>query len=216
MRATDPSELYIDHSFTINVLKDSNDVVIDATPGDDILGPVGEWYEQDVVLSGLNQSYVLTGGLGNDVLGGGSHDDILDGGDGSLDIITYHDAPSGINANLITGVVQDGYGSVDQISNFERFYGSYYNDVVTLSDELIRGYFPAYGNDIIIGLDTLADGRGAPPIAYYNLHDDDDVTDTYIIFNYDQGTVDKTIIGGEFAGSYQDTFTGYVTIVGSA
>ena len=69
---------------------------------------------------------------------------------------------------------------------------------------------PAYGNDTITGLDTPADGAQNSFIGYWNLDADDHVTETSIIFNYDQGTVDKTIIGGDFAGTYQDTFTGYV------
>ena len=51
------------------------------TSGNDILGPVGEWWEQDVVLSGLDQSFTLNGGQGDDVIGGGSQNDILDGGE---------------------------------------------------------------------------------------------------------------------------------------
>ena len=96
------------------------------TDSNDTLGPLGEWWEQDVVLSGLDQNYTLTGGLGQDVIGGGSQDDILDGGEElfqdefgndvdengllALDRLVYYDAPSGINANLITGIVEDGYG----------------------------------------------------------------------------------------------------------
>ncbi len=201
------------------------------TSGDDLLGPLGEWWEQDVVLSGLDNSYNLTGGLGDDTIGGGSRNDVLDGGkelfvnqygndvdeDGlvSKDQLIYLDAPSGINGNLITGVIQDGYGSVDQVSNFERFYGSFYNDTITLSNELFRGYIPAYGNDTIIGLDTL-DGPHNSFIGYWNLDANNDVTDEYIVVNYDNGTVDKTILGGDFAGTYQDIFTNYVGgIVGS-
>ena len=108
-----------------------------STSGDDILGPLGKWYEKDTVLTGLENNYILSGQQGIDVLGGGSNNDVLDGGEElyqdqygndvdengllGLDRLVYYDAPSGINANLITGVIQDGYGSVDQISNFERF-----------------------------------------------------------------------------------------------
>ena len=92
-----------------------------------------------------------------------------------LDRLVYYDAPSGINANLIHGVIQDGYGSVDQVYNFERFYGSFYDDTITLSNDLPRGYLPAYGDDTIIGLDT-PDGPNNSHIAYFNLHVDDDLT----------------------------------------
>ena len=195
------------------------------TSGNDILGPLGEWWEQDVVLSGLDNSYSLTGGLGQDVIGGGSRNDILDGGEElfqdefgndvdehgllALDRLVYYDAPSGINANLITGIVQDGYGSVDQVSNFERFYASYYDDTITLSNDYLRGHLPGYGNDTFIGIDT-PNGLNNTYIGYYHLDSDDDVTDEYVVINYDEGTVEKTVIGGEFADIYQDTFTGHV------
>ena len=96
----------------------------------------------------------------------------------------HHDAPSGINANLITGVVQDGHGSVDQVSNIERLYGSFYDDTIILSTDLFRGYVPAYGNDTITGLDTPADGAQNSLIGYWNLDADNDVTDEYIVVDY--------------------------------
>ena len=107
-----------------------------STSGNDQLGPLGEWWEKDTVLSGVDDSYTLNGGRGEDVLGGGSQNDMLDGGEElyqdmygndvnenglvGLDRLVYYDAPSGINANLITGIIEDGYGSIDQVSNFER------------------------------------------------------------------------------------------------
>ena len=95
------------------------------------------------------------------------------------------------------------------------FSGSFYDDIVILSNDLLRGYLPAYGNDTIIGLET-PDGPNNSYIAYFHLHVDDNVTDQYIVVNYDEGSVEKTVIGGEFEGTYQDTFTGYVgSIIGS-
>ena len=94
-----------------------NDLQHNSTSGNDELGPLGEWYEKDTILSGLDNSYILTGGQGDDVLGGGSQNDVLDGGEEplkdqfgndiydngviSLDRLVYYDAPYGINANLI-------------------------------------------------------------------------------------------------------------------
>jgi hypothetical protein len=181
----------------------------------------------------LDQNYNINGGLGFDIIGGGSENDILDGGqelyldeygfsvdaNGHLekDQLTYIDAPSGINANLITGIVQDGYGSTDQVSNFERLYGSFYDDTVVLSSDLTRGYVPGYGNDTIIAFDSLDPaGPYRSYIGYWNLDVDDGVTDTSINVNWDDGVVTKTITGGAFEGVYQDTITGYVdTIIGS-
>ena len=121
--------------------------------GDDRLGPLGDAYEKDTLLSGLDITYEISGELGDDIIGGGSQNDILDGGEEplkdefgndvyengvrALDRLIYYDAPSGINANLITGIVQDGYGSTDQVYNFERVYGSFYNDTVSLSNDCL-------------------------------------------------------------------------------
>ena len=87
------------------------------TDGDDRLGPVEDYYRQDVVLSGLDLSYNINGGLGFDIIGGGSENDFLDGGQElyfndygfavdangyvEKDQLTYIDAPSGINANFM-------------------------------------------------------------------------------------------------------------------
>ena len=53
------------------------------------------------------------------------------------------DADNGIVANFETGVVSDdGFGSTDYVSNFERVYGSYHDDSVVLSHDVYRGYTP--------------------------------------------------------------------------
>ncbi|MDA8687832.1 calcium-binding protein, partial [bacterium] len=234
--------IFFRHNFYTEVEDESGDINLRirlsdneyiATDGNDTLGPIGDYYRQDVILSGLDQNYNLNGGLGFDIIGGGSENDILDGGqelyldeygfsvdaNGYLekDQLTYIDAPSGINANLITGIVQDGYGSTDQVSNFERLYGSFYNDTVVLSSDLTRGYVPGYGNDTIIAFDSLDPaGPYRSYIGYWNLDVDDGVTDTSINVNWDDGVVTKTITGGAFEGVYQDTITGYLdTIIGS-
>ena len=230
----------LDGDYSLNQIKDKGsdgfelrffNLNQNGTDSNDILGPVGEYYEKDTVLSGLDESYTLTGGLGDDIIGGGSQSDVLDGGEEAFkdqfgndidesgiighDRLVYYDAPSGIYADLSLGLVQDGYGSTDLVTNFEKLYGSFYDDTVILSNELYRGYLPSYGNDTIIGLDTFG-GANIPYLAYWQLDTDDDVTDAYIVVNYDEGIVDKTVIGGEFAGTYQDTFSGYVgAIIGS-
>ena len=61
-------------------------------------------------------------------------------------------AKNGITANFETGIVSnDGFGGTDTVSNFERVYGSYHDDVVQLSHDIYRGYIPMYGNDTITG-----------------------------------------------------------------
>ena len=56
-----------------------------------------------------------------------------DGGylDGNLiiDRVNYLDAKNGIIADFETGIVSDdGFGSTDTVSNFERVHGSYHDD----------------------------------------------------------------------------------------
>ena len=161
-----------------------NDLGNNFTSGNDQLGPLGEWYEKDTILSGLDNSYTLTGGLGQDVIGGGSQNDILDGGAElfqdefgndvdeqgllALDRLVYYDAPSGIYADLNLGLIQDGYGSTDQVSNFERFFASYYDDTIILSNDYLRGHIPGYGNDTFIGIDT-PNGLNNTHIGYWHL-----------------------------------------------
>ena len=58
--------------------------------------------------------------------------DIDESGVIGYDRLVYYDAPSGIYADLSLGLVQDGYGSTDQATNFERLYGSFYDDTVKL------------------------------------------------------------------------------------
>ena len=94
-------------------------------------------------------------------------------------------------------------------------YGTFYDDIITMSNDLHRGYVPYYGNDTIHGWHEL-DMPNNSYLGYWHLDRDRDVTDTQIIANYDDGKVTKIINGGEFAGTYEDTFTGYIGgIVGS-
>ncbi|MEZ5843276.1 MAG: hypothetical protein R3D27_06020 [Hyphomicrobiaceae bacterium] len=97
--------------------------------------------------------------------------DTIDGGGGSNDRADYRNAPNGIVANLATGLVQDGYGSTDQLYNIERIRGSDFADQITgdgnanrlegvRGDDVING---GAGNDTLLGdegNDTLSGGDG--------------------------------------------------------
>ena len=49
--------------------------------------------------------------------------------------VIYWDAPAAIQINLLTGVVQDGYGDTDQLQNVRTVIGTRFNDVLVASDE---------------------------------------------------------------------------------
>ena len=213
---------------------------INGTNDNDGLAPDDKvWENSDV--SSYDDDYNIQGGLGADVIAGGAGNDMLDGGeednlrldgrdyspDGKLilDRVYYIDSPSGITADFENNVVSnDGFGSIDQVYNFERVYGSYYDDVVTLSNDIYRGYNPMYGNDEIQGPSSY-DAINGSYLGYWNLEDassgressaSPDVQGAHIIADLEAGTVEKFIIGGQFDGTYTDTFSGLIEgIVGS-
>lgn len=113
----------------------------------------------------------LIGGTGNDVIEGGAGDDVMDGGDG-VDIANYVPATAAVTVNLGLTTVQNTVGAGnDRLLNFERLYGSNFNDTLTggAAGELITG---RNGNDVITGgagadklygdagNDTLSGGTG--------------------------------------------------------
>ena len=130
--------------------------VIEGTDGNDYLAVFGEpWrfdgtppfnpFANDMEIFGYKGADYIAGGEGNDILDGGEEDQINKYGrdvfidentphtvENSKGVVTdevfYLDDPSGITANFETGVVADGYGSIDTVLNFERAYGSFHDD----------------------------------------------------------------------------------------
>ena len=113
----------------------------------------------------------LNGGTGNDILEGGPGDDVLDGGAG-IDIANYAAASAAVTINLGLTTVQNTVGAGnDRLLNFERLYGSNFNDTLVggAVGEIITG---RNGNDVInggagadklqgdAGNDTLSGGIG--------------------------------------------------------
>ena len=107
-----------------------------------------------------------------------SGNDEIDGR-GGRDQVDYGNAPSGIQANLETGRIIDGFGSVDMVHNIEEIDGSFFND--TLIGRAANATFEEFegrrGNDVIdgggarhgtIGLDE-ADYRGSPAAVVVDL-----------------------------------------------
>lgn len=90
---------------------------------------------------------------------GNKGNDTIDGG-GGYDEVIYSDSLFAINVNLGTGTAQDGYGTVDTLSNIEGVEGSKHNDTITGGAENNR-------IDGRLGDDTL-DGAGGIDTAEYN------------------------------------------------
>ena len=122
-------------------------------------------------LAGGSGNDSIEGGAGNDFIVGGAGNDTLDGGtitdlsfyaDGNT--LDYGSSTAAINLNLQTGVVQDGLGGVDQVTNFTFITGSAYGDVITGSDatrfEMFQG---GLGDDTINGGDL---SKGSNRVRY--------------------------------------------------
>ncbi len=139
-------EQTLDGTFRNEVLlgRDNADDTLNGKDGDDIL-------------LGLGGNDTLNGGEGNDILVGGLGVDQLNGGNGS-DTVSYHDAASGMTANLLTNTGSGG----DTFSSIENLIGSDYADSLTgnTSANYLNG---GAGNDSIIGgggNDVLIGGLG--------------------------------------------------------
>jgi Ca2+-binding RTX toxin-like protein len=126
---------------------------------------------------------LVNGGLGDDSILGYSGNDTFIGG-GGTDTVFYEEDPAGINADLDTGLVTDGFVGTDQLSLIENVTGSRHDDHIRGDgspnvldggggeDELEgRG-----GNDTLIGGGVssgggqdVADYRDAPTGVIVNL-----------------------------------------------
>lgn len=89
-------------------------------------GPGNDWIHGG---SGLD---TLFGGDGIDFLVGHAGTDTLDGGPG-FDFADYSSSPAFVNANLMTGVAMDGFGTADtlMVGTLEALIGSAFDDFLT-------------------------------------------------------------------------------------
>lgn len=136
----------------------------------------------------------LLGGVGNDWIDGGVGSDTLDGGSGTLDILNYGSAASGVSINLTSGT-NGGAAAGDVLSGFELIVGTGFADTMTGS----AGNETFMGGD---GADQFTGGGGADGIMY--------VTSSAAI------TIDLaagTASGGDATG---DSFSGVRSVTGTS
>jgi Ca2+-binding RTX toxin-like protein len=183
---------------------DNNTEFFGSTGNDVFYGGAG-----DDSLWGGEDDDALYGGGGNDYLRGGAGNNIIDGGDGTIDSVSYSDAPSGIIVDLSQGLAsQNGWGGTDILKNIQFVDGSAFDDQIagsTGNDQLAG----EGGNDILTGhggidqyqggagSDTINGGIGTDIITYVSGDGEDTIHetggfDTINLFGVAQGSVTYT------------------------
>ena len=119
--------------------------------------------------SGADQ---LFGGGGNDVIRGGAGADTL-AGESGLDWLDYRGSNAGVSVNLLTGAVSGGHAARDQISGFERVFGSDFNDTLT-GDETSNTFLGGDGSDRLNGGggNDILKGQGGGDVFVFNAGSD--------------------------------------------
>ncbi|MBL8491841.1 MAG: hypothetical protein JNM82_13760, partial [Rhodocyclaceae bacterium] len=128
-------------------------------------------------------------------------DDEIDGG-GGFDRAEYRYSPTGVVANLGTGIAQDGWGNADHLTGFEALLGS------DFADTLIGGG----GNDVLTGMagnDSLDGGAGTDR-ADYREEFDADGDGKGVAVNLSAGAVTLSSLG--LVGTWNGTAVAAVTV----
>jgi len=143
---------------------EGNDLIDGRGGNDALLGNGGD----DVLVGGPGNDY-LSGGTGNDQLRGGAGSDSFEGGAGDdtiaggaihdrinysdLNFANYMGSTGGITMDLQTGIVQDGMGGTDTLSDINFVMGSGHNDTMVGSStsNLFEQFEGMAGNDHIDG-----------------------------------------------------------------
>ncbi|MBL8337693.1 MAG: hypothetical protein JNM97_13040, partial [Rhodoferax sp.] len=139
---------------TVTLAASGDTLVIDQAGGTDTLRNIEG-------ISGSNNNDQITGNAANNWLRGRGGNDTINGGDG-IDTLSHTTANAGISVDLGTGVVADGEGGIDTVSNIENVTGGDYADVIYGSSvaNLLNG---GAGDDTLMGRegnDTLDGGSG--------------------------------------------------------
>ena len=158
----------------------------DGTSGDDVI---------DAIKLGLIDVHVR-GGAGNDTIMPAGYAD-CEGQAGNDTIIgtnqpnvsaSYASAPSGIIANIVTGIVQDGYGTQDTLVDIVNITGSRFSDQ----------FFGSQASETFDGgggSDTFVGGGGIDTVKYRNVKS----TEAQLVYDSLTGitTVKKTVPNGD-------------------
>ncbi|MBO1907603.1 hypothetical protein J4G37_22155 [Microvirga sp. 3-52] len=96
-------------------------------------------------LAGDDKGNRFRGLEGNDTIDGGGADDLVD-----YRRDTNYGGNAGINANLATGIIIDGFGDTDTVTNVENVIGTWTADIITGDGaaNMLRG---EEGNDTLTG-----------------------------------------------------------------
>lgn len=138
----------------------SDDFVLDVTP--DVPGNA----TPETLTGNANSNYVAGGG-GEDTLTGLAGNDVIFGNalgtpGAENDTADYTLSPGLIAANLATGLIQDGFGTIDQVFSVENVIGSNFADTLS-GDANANRLEGGGGNDFLeggLGVDTLIGGAG--------------------------------------------------------
>jgi Ca2+-binding RTX toxin-like protein len=117
---------------------------------------------------------------------------------GGVDSVRYDGSTAAVNANLVTGVVSDGWGGTDTLLNMEGLRGSNFNDVLT-GGNAANGTRVTDGFELFIGNggnDTIDGGGGYDRVQ----------------FNSSTAAVNVTL-GGSSNGTAQDGLGGTDTLI---
>ena len=153
---------------------------------------------------GIAEFANIYGGAGNDTISASSGNLIGEAGNDTLTATggfvgaAYWLSPAGIKVNLATGIVQDGYGTVDKLSGIRAIQDSGFNDEI-IGSSANEDFWLSRGNDSVIG------GGGTDRVILYN------VKSREATVSYDQAThtftVKKNLANGD---------TGTITATGVA
>lgn len=162
------------------------------------------------VIGSLYNDTIIGNSFNNDIYDLGGSDN-LDGGTG-YDILSYEYSLYGITLNADIGVTTDTNGGTDSFINFERYYGSNYNDYIVGTsgadnldgrngDDILAG---GAGNDFLAGHGGIdfADYRTAAGAVTANLSSGSASNDG------DGGIDTLQNIEGIIGSAYNDTLTG--------
>ena len=156
------------------------------TSGDDVID------SKDINLA---YGYNIFAFAGNDIIAFGNYGGGADGGAGNDKLIStdgtsgvlYWTSPSGITANLETGIVADGWGTVDTLINVKSLSGSPYADNI-IGSKYNDVFGASSGNDYYDG------NSGYDVIRFYNVK-------TFAISSMN--------LSDSFLINWQDTFGAY-------